>query len=101
VWWMISNAAALRARRIAAPASSFRMKHSSPPMIFSPMQTASEKRLAIERGSRPCSVARHRIHDRQMHLVCGMLNTRPKTHAQEKEMRRYLEGSAERARRSA
>jgi hypothetical protein len=51
---MMSNAGALRARSVAAPASSFRMKHSSLLRTFSPMHTASEKRLATERGSRPC-----------------------------------------------
>ncbi|BAS74480.1 Os01g0763850, partial [Oryza sativa Japonica Group] len=51
---MMSNAAALRARSVAALASSFRMKHSSPVMIFSPMHTASENRFAIDLGSSPC-----------------------------------------------
>ena len=47
----------------AAPAASFRMKHSSLLRIFSPMHTASEKRFAMERGSRPCKDKRSTVAD--------------------------------------
>jgi hypothetical protein len=45
-----------RARKLAGLVSSFRIKHMSPLMFFSPTHIASEKRFAVALGSNPCLI---------------------------------------------
>jgi hypothetical protein len=53
VWCITSTPSELRSCKAAGLASSFRMKHSSSLIFFSPMHTAPENIFAVARGSNP------------------------------------------------
>jgi hypothetical protein len=56
VWWIMLRDSVQRARKLAGLVSSFRIKHMSPLMFFSPTHIASEKRFAVALGSNPCLI---------------------------------------------
>lgn len=55
--------------RMSELVSSFRMKQSSSPMIFSPMHTVFENRFAVDLGSNPLVPSQHACYDHTPHFL--------------------------------